>query len=1236
MKYKDLIQFEAVTEVIQLVKANKKATAEQLIDTYVISDRMSDVILHRILPAIRLGQYERRRGLFIVGNYGTGKSHLMSVISSVAEHADLLDHVKQPAVRTELAAIAGRYKISRQETTANSEVSLRDLVFAQLATDLKKMGVDYSFPGNKDAVTNKQALEQMMKIFNQIFPNMGLMIALDELLDFLRAKNEQAMINDLNFLREIGETCETLPLCFMAGIQEALFDNSRFQFVADSIQRVKSRFDQASIVREDIAYVVSHRLLTKNQDQMKLIRKHLEKFTHLYSEMAERLDDFQELFPVHPAYLDVFEQVTIGERRELLKALSEEMVKLLDQEVPSDQPGLITFDSYWRKISEDNAFRALPDVRNVLDKTKVLSEKIRHAPETKDFKESALRIIDGLALHRLTVTDIYSPIGITASEIRDRLCIYLPLPESDADFLLATIETIMKAISTAVNGQFISHNRENDQYYLDLKKDIDYEALIEQKADTLNDSTMDRYYYEILVNALEIKEGSYVPGFRIWESEIPWSGHGITRRGYIFLGASNERSTAHPPRDYYIHFHGIYGNGHKSLQPKMDEVFFKLNLQENAFLVALKNFAGASEMSAISSGSNKDQYELKARQMQSVLTRWLRENFVRCFTVQHLDHEISIAEAIANTKVTLRDMTFRDQIFHLSSGLLKKAFTEKFPEYPSFPGVELTSLTIWSAAEAAIKAIAGGSNIRLAQAILEGLELGVFENGRMHWTIEKSRYAVYYHKLVTGLEPGKVINRADLIAGEPGAERDRKFNLEPEFLLVVLAALMRQGSLSISLQGVQLGEPDLGSGSRITLDQLLRFTAVSRPKPMPELAVKELFEQFEIDPLIINDPNALSLGVTQLQQAIQKELNLTVRMIESLREGPKFWQENILTPEETQKARKELDDFRLFLSGLQTYTTAGRLVNLSVGVGEIRSAVKVRDTINDLQNIFGILQDLHSVWDYLALAQAMLPDQDEWQQELKNTRQYILDTLSDREKRASQTISAQLRARLENVQNSYQSRYLKLHQQYRLDRKQDEIKTQLTGDPRWARMRALSKLSLLPSKQLVDLQTRLGTVETCPYLQPNELKNHTNCPHCGFNPINVNNNLENATAQLNALRDDFEMICRNWVDVILENLQTDVAQHNLTLLDKSEREAVQSFLRSRELPEKLNDSFLNGVENTLQGLEVLPVDGAEFLLALTAPGMPCTPDELEKRIRTFLQKNLEGKDRRKVRIQVNW
>ena len=90
-------------------------------------------------------------------------------------------------------------------------------------------------------------------------------------------------------------------------MQESLFDNPKFQFVAESLRRVKDRFEQLRIVRQDVAYVVSERLLTKNDEQKAKIREHLQKFTPLYGGMAERLEEFVRLFPVHPTYLEVFE-----------------------------------------------------------------------------------------------------------------------------------------------------------------------------------------------------------------------------------------------------------------------------------------------------------------------------------------------------------------------------------------------------------------------------------------------------------------------------------------------------------------------------------------------------------------------------------------------------------------------------------------------------------------------------------------------------------------------------------------------------------------------------------------------------------------------------------------------------------------------------------------------------------------------------------------------------------------
>src|SRR5204862_8140139 len=142
---------------------------------------------------------------------------------------------------------------------------------------------------------------------------------------------------DPGLLREIGEVRKLTRFRFIAGLQESRFDNPNFPFVADSLRRVRDRFEQLRIVRQDVAYVVCERLLTKTDEQKARIREHLQKFTPLYGGMAERLEEFVRLFPVHPTYLEVFEAISIAEKREVLKTLSAEIKRRLNDTVPQDQ-----------------------------------------------------------------------------------------------------------------------------------------------------------------------------------------------------------------------------------------------------------------------------------------------------------------------------------------------------------------------------------------------------------------------------------------------------------------------------------------------------------------------------------------------------------------------------------------------------------------------------------------------------------------------------------------------------------------------------------------------------------------------------------------------------------------------------------------------------------------------------------------------------------------------------------
>ena len=86
----------------------------------------------------------------------------------------------------------------------------------------------------------------------------------------------------------------------------------------------------------------------------------------------------------------------------MLKTLSMSMKAILGKDVPQDEPGLIAFDSYWNTLKQNPSFRAIPEIRAVIDCSQVLESRIENAITRKQYKPMALRLIHALSVHRLT------------------------------------------------------------------------------------------------------------------------------------------------------------------------------------------------------------------------------------------------------------------------------------------------------------------------------------------------------------------------------------------------------------------------------------------------------------------------------------------------------------------------------------------------------------------------------------------------------------------------------------------------------------------------------------------------------------------------------------------------------------------------------------------------------------------------------------------------------------------
>lgn len=1220
MKYGDLVQFEPIDTVVQVMEANDYTEARRLAKTFVFSDRMAERLRDIVIPHLQFDEQEDNKALLIVGNYGTGKSHLMSVVSAMAEHAETLEMVQHADVKRISGRIAGKFKVFRTEIGA-STMPLREIVCRGITDYLETIGVEYTFPPMDQVTNNKDCLLEMMAQFDDQYPEQGFLVVVDELLDYLRTRKEQEIILDLNFLREIGEICKSTRFRFMAGVQESLFDSDKFQFVADTLRRVKDRFEQLRIAREDVAFVVANRLLKKDDRQRALIRSHLEKFYPLYGNIAERSDQFVNLFPVHPVYLDVFEKVYVAEKREVLKTISATITKLINKEVPDSEPGLVSFDSYWEFILENPALRSMPDVRIVVDKSQRLEGIINTSFTIPLYKPAALKIIRALSVHRLTTGDINAPIGLAADALRDGLCLHLPMPEEDAEFLKTTIETVLKEIRKTVSGQFISFNKENEQYYLDPQRDIDYDSEIEKRADTLSDDTLNRFYFNVLTQVLDRGESMFT-GHKVWEYEIEWKEKRTSRLGWLFFGAPNERSTAQPPRDFYLYFLKPFGGNDFEDEKKEDEIFFALKKTDDKLITPLKLYAAAVEMALVSQGESKKNYNDKAGIHRKEVVKWINGNITSAYEVSYkgVSHKfVTLVKGAGSGKDT------KELVNTAASNLLSTYFNEQTPDYPAF-SVQVTTRNRDQYAQDAIRWIATNIKTDIGAKILDSLEL--LEGNSLR--PGNSRYAKFIMDELKKKGAGQVVNRNELIRPVDTIDYAVKYRLEPEWVAVILVALVYDGAVTLALHGGKYDASNLEELAKRPVKDIADFKHIEPPKDLPLSELKVLFEFLGLPPGQIVNPATREDAVNNMQKEVLDLVEEAATLQPQIVNGIQSFGINFLTESEKDQARKKLDGYKTFLESLQVYKTPAKLKNFRYTVKDIKDQQEAKEIVARIKGLLELKKETDSLAAYINQAEMAMPSENAWAQDLQAQRRELAALVIG--KKVDTSVKKDILARLRGLKNGYITEYMKLHKQLRLDVHDDDKKKKLLQHDNLKKLNKLKEIELMPKGQLQDWTDELGRLKPCYSLVKEDLDSTPVCPHCSFNPLKEVD-ARPVYGSVEQLENLLEQMVSSWTENLLGNLEDPIVSGNIALITRdSARARVQEFLIKRILPDDLDTEFINAAREVLSGLVKLNLTLDGVKTALLAGGSPCTVEELKNRFVKYLDSVVKGKEVSKIRI----
>jgi len=1061
--------------------------------------------------------------------------------------------------------------------------------------------------------------------------------------EYLRSRKDHDLVLDLSFLREIGEVTKHLRFRFVAGVQEAVFDSSRFQHVADSLRRVKDRFTQVLLARQDVSFVVAERLLKKTADQQSHIRTYLSRFAKFYSAMNERMDEYVRLFPVHPEYIGTFERLVFTEKRGALVTLRDQIQELLNTDVPEDRPGLIGYDKFWETVTSNSVLRSDPSIGPVLKVHEVLAERVQKAFTRPPYKAMAVRVVNGLSVHRLTTGgDIYVPVGPTAVELRDTLCLYQSGIEDlggddPADDLLTAVQTTLREITKTVNGQFISKAPDTEQYYLDLKKDVDYDAQIEKRAEALSDDALDRAYYSAIKQLMErTDESTYITGHQIWQYQIEWQERRVDRNGYLFFGAPNDRPTAQPERDFYVYFVQPFEPPRFRDESKADEIFFRLQERDEVIRRHLSFYAAAHELASNASGGAKTLYLDKVNVALREISKWLQDKQMTAYEVTYQGKTKTLLEWTKG--ISVRDKlrlgaeeraNFRDIVNVIAGIAFSQHFSDLAPGYPVF-SVLVTESNRKQLIANALKTLAGGTRTKDATAILDALEM--LDGDRIE--PGQSRYAQEVLARLKAKGHGQVLNRSELLSGAADVEyfHQVKFRLEPDLLVAVLGGLVYSGDIVLAITGDKIDSGRILQLAERNLDELKSFKHVEAPKEINVAVLRSLFELLGLSPGLAQ---LASQGneepVKQLLEAVAKLVRRVLTAGTDLQGKLSFWGKPLLTEHESRDWRQRLEQFKTFTESLTPYNTVGKLKNLRIGSDNVDSQKKNLEVLASVEHLQELVAELGATAAYLSSAELVLASDHPWVKQAQVTRKEILDKLATDH---SVQYASDYRKSLEHLKKDYLTAYIAQHSKARLGVAEEKTKSALRKDPRLVSMRALANISLMPTSQLTAFDDKLDKLKSCASLTNSDLAASPYCPHCNFRPANEQGDFLPGANVLQVLDDELDQLLECWQQTLLDNLEDPTIQANFDLLKPPARELIKQFVVSKKLSDPVPPDFLSAVQDALSGLEKVRITGDDIKTALLRGGAPAKPEELRERFDSFLREHSKGRDVTKLRFVV--
>ncbi len=1216
---KNLIHFEEVDEVI---KIRQNGQEENIVSKYVISKKIREHLLYMF----KLLNSETHKSFNIIGNYGTGKSHFLAFIAALLEKQQTRQLVGDIEVKDVAMAFKRQFAVVKFECPAAQEVPLRKIFYENIQEQLdKKYGIDIDDIDLAQDYNNKKNVEKIIEQIKHENPELGLLVIVDEISDFLKQKSKTDMTYDLNFLREIGELSQEADFLYIGAMQEHVFTNPKYIGQAESIARIAERFVDINISKEDINRVISERIVKKDANQRLEIEDLLSGVKQYFTNLSLEMDKYIDLFPIHPYVIAVFEDLPYFENRGIIHFASKNVSNILMQKAPA----FITYDRIYDMIDETHEIRNLEEISEVITVVKSLDSKV-DLLDTR-FRESARKIIKALAVLKMLAKTHMN--GATVQELANTLLIVPPSTTIfDEDMAKDNIRRILHNLLKVTNGQFIDYDQSSDFYFINVDKKIDFDVLInneieknQDKADWLTS------YKKIMAINLDLKEN------QLFSKAIPyvyndtafWNSRRSYREGYLIIGTRNDvnslpEQTEGRTRDYTVILHSPFDEqnikqySHKelivgtSLSPEL--------LQKLKRITATENLA------------KEGVYQKKFAEINKKET----DEFIKNYLVELVGDGYAV---FGDMKEKIKDLPpakynhLEDVLGHLKSHFYENRFVDEYPKYPKLKR-DITNSNIESEVMKALNNLEKNSLFGLDSNTAAYLEsFGAVRDGKLY-SDQSEIMKMITDQVTEQSKNGKLTSLDEIIIDLT----KKPYGIQREFVYLLIGCLLYNGEIVLVKNGGgRVYASDFSEQIKKGLVFFESINYIEQEKELPVAILIKLFDALGIQSGLIKDKESRSEAVKEVltkADTLKKDMitidNAFNQYCESLPEIP--WIELKKLKEETNIVEQALK----LLCEVKKVTDFGRLEI------DLNWVEKLHTALIPFSQLKGLADDLSSIksgLEYQSKAFATLENitsyiDNQITGELNRLRMDEQEILGNIKLLLKEDQRRPLKGKFEQFKEKYKKTYYHAHQKAVGDKVDWRTLEQITQSAKYQTLKQLKNLTFFSPAEFNGIGININTISQykCISFNVDDLERAVVCSHCLF-PSHTNN-VGDINKMIESIPTDVENLWAKWERQLLSELKK--LEPKIKLLSKLEyQKSIEDLLAQGVLPEVFPPGLLSALMEISSDLKQVDFNMPKFIEHLTQSASVLTVDQLDVLISEFTSGLLKGQDASKVRIRIS-